>query len=112
MSPDDLAAGIAWTPVVDDDVARILAAPDDYALEVWTVDAFLLAAHRRTEFGSDLRAHLFRIRSAHLARRRELYDLKRDRAAAQATYPNAGGYAALPWPDGDPWSTAVPEPCL
>jgi hypothetical protein len=108
---EDIAAGIAWSQVVDQDVERIVAAPDDYALEVLTVDAFLLAAHRR-QMGRDLAAHLFRIRTAHLARRLELNDVKRARATARADYLPGGGYAAQPWPDGDPWSHALPEPCL
>ena len=111
MSADLLAEGVAWSPVVDDDVERIVSATDSAELDAWTVSAFLLAAHRRV-YGADLRAHMFRIRSAYLARRLELDDVARARADARSDYPRHGGYAALPWPPEDPWAAALPEPCI
>lgn len=106
---DDLAAGIAWTSVVDGDVAQLVGARDVYALDAAATDAFLLAARRR-HGGADLRAHLFRVRSAYLARRLELHDLARARADAAET--RVHGYASAPWAGTDPWAHAVPEPCL
>jgi len=111
VNADDLLdEGVAWMPLVNDDVRRILDAPHAHALDDATLDALLLVSSRCRSRARDLRAHLWRIRSARLARQIEVGDLIRDRAAAVGVVA-----AAARLPQRDRWAPPVdgaPEPCL